>query len=146
MAPSSVVIDRECYPDPPIIYLIMEQHLPPMSPDDAATLASFKDRISGFIRARDWEKFHRPKDVAAALSIESSELLELYLWDRKPSREALEDEMADVLFFLLDLSQREGVDLSAAFSRKMAKNEERYPAEKVRGRDDKYTFYQDKAG
>jgi dCTP diphosphatase len=98
-------------------------------------------RIADFIRERDWERFHRPKDVAMALSIEASELMELYLWDRKPSREDLSDEIGDVLFFLVDLCMREGIDPVQAFMGKMDKNEAKYPAEKVKGKDLKYDRY-----
>ena len=104
-------------------------------------LDRFNDRIASFIAERDWEKFHRPKDVAMALSIESSEVLELYLWDREPDREALSDEIADVLFFLLDIAMREDIDLERAFERKMLKNEEKYPPSLVKGKDLKYNSY-----
>ena len=112
-----------------------------MGTDRETALEELKALIDPFIRERDWERFHRPKDVAMALSIEAAELQELYLWDREPDREALKDEMADVLFFLLDLSLREGVDLSTALMEKMKKNEERYPAALVRGKDLKYDQY-----
>jgi NTP pyrophosphatase (non-canonical NTP hydrolase) len=104
-------------------------------------LDRFQRRIGSFIAERDWEKFHRPKDVAMALSIESAEIMELYLWDRRPEKEELEDEIADVLFFLLDLATREGIDLEKAFERKMGKNEAKYPASVVQGKDLKYDRY-----
>jgi len=104
-------------------------------------LEDVRQRIGDFIAARDWERFHRPKDVAMALSIEASELLELYLWDRKPSREDLEDEIGDVFFYLIDLAMREGIDPVRAFHNKMELNEVKYPAEKVRGKDLKYDRY-----
>lgn len=113
-----------------------------MPSDGTRTLDRFKERIASFIDERDWGRFHRPKDVAAALSIEASELQELYLWDRTPSKEDLKDEIADVLFFLIDLAAREGIDLSDAFDSKMEKNEIRYPAGKVRGSDRKYDSYE----
>ncbi len=112
-----------------------------MTSDADTTMDALKAFIDPFIKERDWERFHRPKDVAMALSIEAAELQELYLWDRKPDREALADEIADVLFFLLDLSIREGVDLTTAFRKKMEKNEKRYPAAIVRGKDLKYDQY-----
>ncbi|MCU0798146.1 MAG: nucleotide pyrophosphohydrolase [Candidatus Thermoplasmatota archaeon] len=113
-----------------------------MSADADTTLNALKALIDPFIKERDWERFHRPKDVAMALSIEAAELQELYLWDRKPDREALGDEMADVLFFLLDLSIREGVDLTTVFNGKMEKNKKRYPAALVKGKDLKYDKYE----
>ncbi|MBN1540306.1 MAG: nucleotide pyrophosphohydrolase [Candidatus Thermoplasmatota archaeon] len=114
-----------------------------MRSDEVTTIAELKEEISRFVAERDWDRFHRPKDVAMALSIEAGELMELYLWDRTPDREDLMDELGDVLFFLLDMSIRENMDLSEAFRRKMGKNDERYPASLVRGRDDKYTAYKE---
>jgi NTP pyrophosphatase (non-canonical NTP hydrolase) len=116
-----------------------------MGTDKETLVNDLKALIDPFIRERDWERFHRPKDVAMALSIEAAELQELYLWDRTPDREALRDEMADVLFFLLDLSLREEIDLSTALREKMVKNEERYPAALVKGKDLKYDQYSSKA-
>jgi dCTP diphosphatase len=94
-----------------------------------------------FNDARDWAEFHSPKNLAMALSVESAELLELFLWAKDdgpqpalPERRArLDDEAADVLICLLNLCDRAGVDLPAAFWQKLAKNEERYPVERARG-------------
>jgi NTP pyrophosphatase (non-canonical NTP hydrolase) len=112
-----------------------------MDRTEADRIERFQAMIGTFIAERDWDRFHRPKDVAMALSIESAEVMELYLWDRGPDREDLEDEVADVLFFLLDLAMREGIDLERAFERKMAKNAEKYPPALVKGRDLKYDRY-----
>lgn len=112
-----------------------------MGSDEGTTIGELKEEISRFVTERDWDRFHRPKDVAMALSIEAGELMELYLWDRSPDREHLMDELGDVLFFLVDMSIRENIDLSEAFRRKMGKNMEKYPSSIVRGRDDKYTSY-----
>ncbi|MBN1390792.1 MAG: nucleotide pyrophosphohydrolase [Candidatus Thermoplasmatota archaeon] len=112
-----------------------------MGSDEVTTIDDLKKEISRFVTERDWDRFHRPKDVAMALSIEAGELMELYLWDRSPDREDLMDELGDVLFFLVDMSIRENMDLSEAFRRKMEKNDEKYPSSLVRGRDDKYTAY-----
>jgi NTP pyrophosphatase (non-canonical NTP hydrolase) len=110
---------------------------------DETGITELQTLIGSFISERDWDRFHRPKDVAAALSIEAAELQELYLWDRSPDREALEDELADIFFFLLDMGIREDVDLVGALKRKLKKNECKYPVHLVSGRDDKYTKYQD---
>ena len=113
-----------------------------MDGDMGTTIGDLKKEISDFVNERDWERFHRPKDVAMALSIETGELMELYLWDREPDRQELEDELADILFFLVDMAVREDIDLSRAFRSKMNKNRDRYPRSIVKGRDDKYTKYQ----
>ena len=110
--------------------------------DDDTHISKLKDETARFARERDWEKFHNPKDLSMALAVEASELMDLYLWDREPDREALEDELGDVLHFLLEMSNATGIDLSEAFWKKQGKNEVKYPAELVRGRSDKYTAYE----
>ena len=114
-----------------------------MASDNDTTIADIKGTITEFVTERDWDKYHRPKDVAMALSIEAGELMELYLWDRKPDREELKDELGDLLFFLVDMAVREEIDLVEAFRTKMEKNDNKYPASKVKGRDEKYTRYQE---
>lgn len=112
-----------------------------MASDRDTTIAEIKGIISDFIKERDWDRFHRPKDVAMALSIEAGELMELYLWDREPDREELKDELGDILYFLVDMAIREDIDLVSAFRHKMAKNGDKYPAFLVKGRDLKYDRY-----
>ncbi len=97
--------------------------------------------IRNFISERDWGKYHRPKDIAMALSIEAGELMELYLWDRKPEKNEIKDELADIFFFLLDIADREGIDLDEALLEKIEKNRKKYPKELVMGKDHKYTKY-----
>jgi NTP pyrophosphatase (non-canonical NTP hydrolase) len=114
-----------------------------MGSDEITTIDELKGTVSEFVAERDWDRFHRPKDVAIALSIESSELLDLYLWDRAPDRKRLEEELGDILFFLVDMSIREDIDLVDAFRKKMELNNKKYPADLVKGRDDKYTEYRE---
>jgi NTP pyrophosphatase (non-canonical NTP hydrolase) len=112
-----------------------------MASDRDTTIFELKRTISDFVSERDWDQYHRPKDVAMALSIEAGELMELYLWDRRPERDDLQDELGDLLFFLVDMAIRENIDLVEAFHRKMEKNNLKYPASMVKGKDDKYTSY-----
>lgn len=94
-----------------------------------------------FAQARDWEQFHSPKNLAMALGGEAGELLEHFQWlseeqsltpdDNK--RQAIGYELADILIYLLRLSERLDIDLGQATIEKMAINETRYPVEKVRG-------------
>ncbi len=112
-----------------------------MTTESEDRFSDLKEMIISFIAERDWDRYHRPKDISMALSIEAGELMELYLWDREPDREELEDELADVFFFLLDMSIKEDVDLSAALRKKIEKNRSKYPASLVKGKDDKYTRY-----
>jgi dCTP diphosphatase len=96
-----------------------------------------------FVAERQWEKYHRPKNLAMSLAIETAELMEHFQWlDHEESaalardaaaRQDIADEMADVLSFLLSLANSLDVDLAAAFEAKMARNELKYPADKVRG-------------
>ena len=107
-------------------------------------------RLREFAIERDWEQFHSPKNLAMALSVEASELLEHFQWlteeqssNLKPSElEAVAEEIADVQIYLVRLADRLGVDILAAARRKISKNAEKYPADKVRGSSKKYTAYQ----
>ncbi len=109
-----------------------------------------KNEVIAFIQERDWEQFHNPKDLTQALTIEASELSELFLWVSqensyetvKEKREAVSDEMADIFAYLLSLSNVTGIDLEEALKNKIEKNRKKYPADKVRGSSKKYTEYQ----
>ncbi len=116
-----------------------------------ADLAALRRRLRDFARERDWEQFHTPKNLAMALIVEAAELLEHFQWltpeqsgrlDRA-RRQAVEEELADVLIYLVRLADRLGVDLLAAAGRKMAANAEKYPAARARGRADKVHRYRD---
>ena len=104
-------------------------------------LAELEDALAAFNRARDWEQFHTPKDLAMQLSIEASEVLELFLWkgsEDLPSSERLSDEIGDVLITLVNFARRVGIDPMAAAEQKLKQNAERYPVALARGRADKY--------
>jgi NTP pyrophosphatase (non-canonical NTP hydrolase) len=114
-------------------------------------LESLTRRVWEFREARDWAQFHHPKELASALSIEVAEIMELFRF-RSPQdvdallkdeefRQQVGAELADSLFLLLLLSHETGVDLRAAFERKLAILEERYPVDKAKGRNDKWTAY-----
>ena len=115
------------------------------------TLDELTARVRAFADARDWGQYHSPRNLAMALSVEAAELLELYLWSADegpqplhPSREPkVAEEAADVLICLLNLCDRAGVDLGAAVLAKLAKAEEKYPADRVRGKALKYHEYDD---
>ena len=104
--------------------------------------------LQRFADSRDWEQFHAPKNLAAALSVEAAELLEIFQWlDEAQSRaiglghplhEHVAEEIADVQIYLLRLADKVGVDLDAAVRRKIARNEEKYPPERARGNATKY--------
>lgn len=100
-----------------------------------------------FAAQRDWEQFHSPKNLAAALSVEAAEVLEHFQWLTEQEsrslpaeqRAELSLELADVLLYLLRLADRLDVDLLEAAKRKLAINAERYPADRARGSSRKYT-------
>jgi len=110
---------------------------------------ALRDTLRKFVAERDWDKFHSPKNLASALSVEAAELLEHFQWlTEEQSRQlppeklaAVRDEMADVLVYLVRLADKLEVDLLAAVEVKMAKNAAKYPADKVRGSMKKYSEY-----
>ncbi len=105
--------------------------------------------IKKFAKDRDWDKFHSPKNLAMALSVEVSEIIELFQWltedeSYKLDNEKLkhvEHEVADVLVYLLRLSDKLGVDPVRAAKEKIEINKKRYPVDKVRGSSKKYNEY-----
>lgn len=111
-------------------------------------IESLREAIVGFRDARDWKQFHSLGNLIVSLNLEAGELLELTQWkgdeeiDRIPAdpalREALADECADVLLYLLLIAEAAGIDLHAAALAKLGKNAEKYPVEKCRGVSTKY--------
>jgi NTP pyrophosphatase (non-canonical NTP hydrolase) len=105
--------------------------------DATTTVSELMAALADFNAARDWGRFHTPRDLAMALSIEASELLELFLWKEGPAdlpaRERLREELGDVMICLVNLAAKSGVDLMAAAADKLAKNAEKYPVAMARG-------------
>lgn len=109
-------------------------------------LVELRDALRAFAAERDWDQFHSPRNLAAALAVEAAELLEPFQWltdeqSRELSTEAraaVEQEMADVLLYLVRLADKLGVDLEQAARAKIALNAEKYPVEKARGSNRKY--------
>ncbi|MFF4406304.1 nucleotide pyrophosphohydrolase [Streptomyces sp. NPDC001262] len=103
----------------------------------AADVRALQQRLAAFAAARDWQPFHTPKNLAAALSVEASELVEIFQW-LTPEQSArvmadagtaarVEDEVADVLAYLLQFCEVLGIDALAALSAKIDRNERRFP-------------------
>lgn len=121
-----------------------------MSGEGQDRLEALRDRLRGFVRERDWEQFHSPKNLAMAMIVEAAELVEHFQWATEQESRALpeekraevEQEIADTFVYLLRLSDVLGIDLIDATHRKMDINAKKYPADKVRGRNDKYTAYE----
>jgi NTP pyrophosphatase (non-canonical NTP hydrolase) len=98
------------------------------------------NRIKKFRDDRDWKQFHTPGNLAKAISIEASELLENFLWDDENyNREHVEEELADVMVYCLHMVDALGVDIEEIINKKMDKNEKKYPIEKAKGNSKKYT-------
>ncbi len=104
-------------------------------------IKELQNAIVHFREERDWKQFHNPKDLAICLSIEASELLETFLW--KSSDEAnqdhIKDELADVLNIALLLAHELEVDVKEIVMDKLAKNAAKYPVDKAKGSNRKYT-------
>lgn len=110
------------------------------------TLDDLRLQLREFAAAREWQPFHSPKNLSMALAVEAAELLEHFQWlSQAQSRElppekrqAVAHEIADVLLYLVHLSDQLGIDPMAAAREKLALNEQRYPVEKARGTSRKY--------
>lgn len=107
-----------------------------------------QQQLRVFAQERDWERFHTPKNLASALAVEASELLEIFQWltdsqamaikDDTARMRKVEEEMADVTLYLLRLADVLSLDLQKAVDRKLRINAEKYPVEKARGNTKKY--------
>jgi NTP pyrophosphatase (non-canonical NTP hydrolase) len=99
------------------------------------------DALKQFRDERDWKQFHNPKDLSLALSIEASELLEVFLW--KSAEEAdtqkVREELADVFAYAFLLADAYQLDVKEIILDKIARNKEKYPVDKARGSAKKYT-------
>lgn len=122
--------------------------MPKRTTHDDATLDQLRTAVAAFRDERDWAQFHSPKNLAIAIAVEAAELLEVFLWRRETDQlnedkaEHAAQEMADVLIFLLSLADALDIDLAAEMINKLAKNDEKYPKEVVRGSAKKYTEYE----
>ncbi|MEV0277439.1 nucleotide pyrophosphohydrolase [Streptomyces sp. NPDC050610] len=104
----------------------------------AEDVRALQRRLVAFAAARDWQQFHTPKNLAAALSVEASELVEIFQWltpeqsgrvmEESKSAARVEDEVADVLAYLLQFCEVLGIDALAALAAKIDRNEHRFPA------------------
>lgn len=117
--------------------------------DSTTTISDLKTRVLAFVRERDWEQFHSPKNLSMALAAETGELMEHFLWatpeqsraitDDPVKRAKIADELADVVIYAIEFANITGLDIAAAIEAKMAANALKYPVAKARGRSEKYT-------
>lgn len=113
-------------------------------------LDKIKKTLRKFTEERDWEQFHTPKNLATALSVEASELLEIFQWSNDgglneindpKKRKEIEKEIADIFNYLVKLVDILDMDLEKAALEKIKENAEKYPAEESKGRSVKYTDF-----
>jgi dCTP diphosphatase len=113
--------------------------------DDSNTrIGDLRVKIREFVREREWEKYHNPKDLAEAVCIEAAELLQLFQWmspeevstfrNDQTNVERLEEELADVLIYCLSMANAMNIDLTSAVMHKLESNRKKYPAKLYRGR------------
>jgi NTP pyrophosphatase (non-canonical NTP hydrolase) len=129
--------------------LPFERQPGPLQSMNTTPIDDLASRLRQFAAERDWDQFHTPKNLATALVAEAGELAAEFQWltaaqSSAPNAEQLariRAESADVLIYLVRLADKLGFDLLAAATAKMADNEHRYPAEKVRGSVKKYNQY-----
>ncbi len=122
-----------------------------MANDKPLDLPRILDRLRAFVRERDWEQFHTPKNLSMALAAETGELLEIFQWltdveagavMQDPAKGlAVREEMADIFVYLLRLADVLGVDLESAVDHKLDRNAAKYPVELARGSARKYTEF-----
>ncbi len=107
---------------------------------------TLRQQLRSFAAERDWDQFHSPKNLAAALAVEAAELLEKFQWLTEAESqnlppetlEGVRHEVADVLLYLIRISDKLGIDLIAAAQEKIAMNEKKYPVDLSRGSSKKY--------
>ena len=114
-------------------------------------IAMLKKRLSGFAEERGWEKFHSPKNLAMALSVEVAELVEIFQWltEKEASeldenkRDSVGEELADIILYSTRLADLLDINLQNAIESKYKKNEKKYPPEKCFGKSTKYNRLED---
>jgi dCTP diphosphatase len=120
------------------------------SPSDSQDhIEALRDKLRQFAAERDWDQFHSPKNLAMALSVEAAEVLEHFQWlsdtesaDLAPEKCAkIREELADVLLYLIRLADKLNIDLATAAEDKLSVNTQKYPIQKARGNNKKYTEF-----
>ena len=113
------------------------------------TFTKMQRRIVAFNKARDWQQFHTPKDLAMSLVLEAAEVLEHFQWKNademrehlQNKKEAVGEELIDCLYWILLMAHYYDIDIPQAFDKKMEQNENKYPVKKAKGSHKKYTEY-----
>ena len=119
----------------------------PRDKDIQDKIGSLQQRIIDFRNKRDWKQFHNPKDIALSLVLEATEVLEHFQWKNDKEvqehvirhKEEIGEELADVLYWVLLMSHDLDINIDDALEKKIDKNEQKYPVEKAKGNNLKYT-------
>ncbi len=120
-----------------------------MAQKNEKSIKELQEIILQFVDERNWRQFQTPKNMSMYLSIESAELMEHFLWcessDSKTvlhnKRTAVEHELADVLYWVLNFAAQNDIDIAQALEKKMELNRAKYPVEKAKNNSQKYTEY-----
>jgi len=115
-----------------------------------SNIKELTEKVKKFRDERDWKQFHNPKDSSLSLVLEASEVMEHFQWKSpeevdeyiKTNKDEIGAELADVLYWILLISNDLDINLSEAFDKKMKINAEKYPVEKVKGSHKKYNNYE----
>ena len=117
--------------------------------DDKSNIKELKELVKKFCEERDWDQYHSAKDLAIGIITESSELLEHFrfkseketedLFDEKSKRDEISEELADIIYFILRFAEKYNIDLSKELQKKIEKNNQKYPIEKSKGLNKKYS-------
>jgi len=122
-----------------------------MHQDKEVTIEDLKIIIQRFIKERDWEQYHNPKNLSMSIAIEAAELMENFQWDDskcsfdilkdKRKRRNIEDEVADIAIYIIDFCNMNGIDLATIVKRKLNKNKKKYPVRLSKGKSTKYNQF-----
>tara|TARA_E500000178_G_C16985339_1_gene737911 strand:- start:715 stop:1062 length:348 start_codon:yes stop_codon:yes gene_type:complete len=113
-------------------------------------IEKIQEKLRKFTKERNWDQFHTPKNISMALSVEVAELIEIFQWSNsdglkeikdKEIRKSIEEEIADIFIYLLIFSDKLNLDLSEIISKKIKKNEDKYPIKQSYGSSKKYTEF-----
>jgi len=112
--------------------------------DAVVSIGNLREKVARFIRKREWEQFHSPKNLSMSIGIEAAELMEIFQWmdveeARAQSlvpemRRKIEEEIADIAIYVLSLCNTLGMDLSSCIMKKIDKNRKRFPIKKCKGK------------
>lgn len=119
--------------------------------DTNARVAELKQMVARFCVERDWDQFHNAKDLAIGIVTEASELLESFrfksdgevdlMFKDKLQSKSIRDELADIVYFTVRLAQRYDIDISSSLEEKIKESARKYPVEKAKGSNKKYTEF-----